>query len=150
MIAMAELRISDLSAGYVPGHPILRGINLTAKPGRVTVVLGPNGAGKSTMLKVTVAGYLSPKAGPFHWGPPTSHTCPRSATSSKALLSCLRDARHFPILPLPIISNSAAGRCGGTSRGCDTPWKASSCAIRHWCPFATGRPAASAAVSSVR
>ena len=67
MIAMAELRISDLSAGYVPGHPILRGINLTAKPGRVTVVLGPNGAGKSTMLR-TVAGYLSPKSGSISLG----------------------------------------------------------------------------------
>jgi branched-chain amino acid transport system ATP-binding protein len=62
MMAKAELRITDLNAGYVPGHPILRGINLTAKPGCITVVLGPNGAGKSTMLR-SVAGYLPPEAG---------------------------------------------------------------------------------------
>jgi branched-chain amino acid transport system ATP-binding protein len=62
MMAKAELRITDLNAGYVPGHPILRGINLTAKPGCITVVLGPNGAGKSTMLR-SVAGYLAPEAG---------------------------------------------------------------------------------------
>jgi branched-chain amino acid transport system ATP-binding protein len=60
--AAAELRVADLHAGYVPGHPILRGVTITAKPGRITVVLGPNGAGKSTMLR-TLAGYLSPSSG---------------------------------------------------------------------------------------
>jgi branched-chain amino acid transport system ATP-binding protein len=62
MTGTPELRVADLHAGYVPGHPILRGVTLTAKPGRVTVVLGPNGAGKSTMLR-TLAGYLSPLSG---------------------------------------------------------------------------------------
>jgi branched-chain amino acid transport system ATP-binding protein len=57
-----ELQVGGLVAGYVPGHPILHGIDLTAKPGRVTVVLGPNGAGKSTMLRA-LAGYLTPEAG---------------------------------------------------------------------------------------
>jgi branched-chain amino acid transport system ATP-binding protein len=61
------LRVADVMAGYVPGHPILRGVNITAKPGRVTVVLGPNGAGKSTMLR-TVAGYLLPEAGRISLG----------------------------------------------------------------------------------
>jgi branched-chain amino acid transport system ATP-binding protein len=63
----AELRVSELVAGYVPGHAILRGVNLTAKPGRVTVVLGPNGAGKSTMLRA-VAGYVMPEAGRISLG----------------------------------------------------------------------------------
>jgi branched-chain amino acid transport system ATP-binding protein len=58
----AELQVGGLVVGYVPGHPILRGVDLVAKPGRVTVVLGPNGAGKSTMLR-TLAGYLLPEAG---------------------------------------------------------------------------------------
>lgn len=67
MIGASELRISELVAGYVPGHAILRGVNLVAKPGSVTVVLGPNGAGKSTMLR-TVAGYLMPEAGQISVG----------------------------------------------------------------------------------
>jgi branched-chain amino acid transport system ATP-binding protein len=58
----AELRISELTAGYLPGHPILRGLNIAANAGRITVVLGPNGAGKSTMLRA-VAGYLTPEGG---------------------------------------------------------------------------------------
>lgn len=61
------LQVSGLVAGYVPGHPILRGINLVAKPGRITVVLGPNGAGKSTMLRA-LAGHLTPEAGTISVG----------------------------------------------------------------------------------
>ena len=38
MNGAAELRVSDLVAGYVPGHAILRGVNLIAKSGCVTVV----------------------------------------------------------------------------------------------------------------
>lgn len=62
MAAPGALRVTDLVAGYVAGDPVLRGINVTAKPGCITVVLGPNGAGKSTMLRV-IAGYLSPESG---------------------------------------------------------------------------------------
>jgi branched-chain amino acid transport system ATP-binding protein len=61
-MAASRLRITDVVAGYVPGHPVLRGVTVTAEPGRITVVLGPNGAGKSTLLRV-VAGFLSPEAG---------------------------------------------------------------------------------------
>ena len=56
------LKIADVVAGYTAGHPVLRGINLTAQPGRITVVLGPNGAGKSTLLRA-IAGFLPPASG---------------------------------------------------------------------------------------
>lgn len=62
MAASGALQITDLVAGYIPGHPVLRGVNLTARPGCITVVLGPNGAGKSTMLRVA-AGYVSSESG---------------------------------------------------------------------------------------
>lgn len=60
--AAANLDVQNLVAGYVAGHPILRGVNLTAAPGRITVVLGPNGAGKSTVLRV-LAGFLAAESG---------------------------------------------------------------------------------------
>jgi branched-chain amino acid transport system ATP-binding protein len=56
------LKIADVVAGYTVGHPVLRGVNLVAQPGRITVVLGPNGAGKSTLLRA-VAGFLQPSSG---------------------------------------------------------------------------------------
>jgi branched-chain amino acid transport system ATP-binding protein len=58
----SRLEIRDLAAGYVPAHPVLRGVTMTAESGRITVVLGPNGAGKSTVLRVA-AGFLDPQAG---------------------------------------------------------------------------------------
>lgn len=61
-MASAKLQVRELVAGYVPGHPILRGINLEVAPGRITVVLGPNGAGKSTVLRV-LAGFLTAQSG---------------------------------------------------------------------------------------
>lgn len=61
-IAAPRLQVTNVVAGYTPGHPILRGVNLRADPGRITVILGPNGAGKSTLLKV-ISGFLSPEMG---------------------------------------------------------------------------------------
>ncbi len=51
------LEVQTLKAGYVPGFPILRGINLTLKKGEVVSVIGPNGAGKSTLIKA-IAGLV--------------------------------------------------------------------------------------------
>lgn len=55
--AAPHLVVEDVVAGYTAGQPILRGVSLSAKPGKVTVILGPNGAGKSTLLKL-IAGFL--------------------------------------------------------------------------------------------
>jgi branched-chain amino acid transport system ATP-binding protein len=61
-ISAPRLQVTNVVAGYIPGHPILRGVNLQAEPGRITVILGPNGAGKSTLLKV-ISGFLMPESG---------------------------------------------------------------------------------------
>jgi len=61
-VAAPKLQVSNVFAGYIPGHPILRGVNLKAEPGRITVILGPNGAGKSTLLKA-ISGFLPPVEG---------------------------------------------------------------------------------------
>jgi len=45
------LEIRNLHA-TVEGKPILRGIDLTVKPGEVHSIMGPNGSGKSTLAQV--------------------------------------------------------------------------------------------------
>jgi len=59
---MSALRIEGLEAGYVRDLPILRGVNLTAEAGRLTVIIGPNGAGKSTLIKA-IAGLVPVSSG---------------------------------------------------------------------------------------
>jgi len=45
------LEIKDLHAS-VAGKEILKGLNLTVKPGEIHAIMGPNGAGKSTLASV--------------------------------------------------------------------------------------------------
>ncbi|WP_413716998.1 ABC transporter ATP-binding protein [Silicimonas sp. MF1-12-2] len=56
------LEARDLTAGYVPDLPILRGVSMQAVRGQITLIIGPNGAGKSTLIKA-IAGLVPISAG---------------------------------------------------------------------------------------
>jgi branched-chain amino acid transport system ATP-binding protein len=56
------LKVEGVVSGYTREVPILKGVDLVAREGLVTVIIGPNGAGKSTLLR-TIYGYLRPSAG---------------------------------------------------------------------------------------
>ena len=45
------LDVRSMVAGYVPGHDIVRGVDLEVHSGEIVCVIGPNGAGKSTVFK---------------------------------------------------------------------------------------------------
>lgn len=47
---MSDLEAIDLRTGYGKVE-IVRGVSLSAQPGRITCIFGPNGSGKSTLLK---------------------------------------------------------------------------------------------------
>jgi branched-chain amino acid transport system ATP-binding protein len=63
----AVLTCSGVDAGYVPGRPVLRDVNITLGAGHVLALLGPNGAGKTTLM-LTLAGLQAPLAGTIGLG----------------------------------------------------------------------------------
>lgn len=87
---MIELR--QLSAGYGQ-RTVLQALDLTLKPGELTVIGGVNGCGKSTLLR-TVAGLLSPKGGQVLLdGIPLESLSPRQRAFS---LAYLPQGRNMP------------------------------------------------------
>ena len=46
------LVIKDLRKSYIPGKPVLRGIDFSVYPGEIIGYIGANGAGKSTTIKL--------------------------------------------------------------------------------------------------
>jgi len=56
------LRVEGVNFEYLPGRPVLGGVDLSAAAGRLTCLLGPNGSGKTTLLRCLL-GLLRPTAG---------------------------------------------------------------------------------------
>ncbi|MDR7279400.1 ABC transporter ATP-binding protein [Catenuloplanes atrovinosus] len=56
------IRLDDVTFGYVPGRPVLRGVTLDIAPGERLAVVGPSGAGKSTLGRL-LAGVHRPDSG---------------------------------------------------------------------------------------
>ena len=44
--------LNDVSFSYVPEKPLIRGLNLTVKPGQRIAIVGPTGCGKTTMINL--------------------------------------------------------------------------------------------------
>jgi len=59
--SMPLVEVRDLSVS-LGGRSVLRSVDLTLPPGRVTTLLGPNGAGKTTLLRATL-GLVNPTSG---------------------------------------------------------------------------------------
>lgn len=47
----AQLELRQLVKEYVPGKPVLRGIDLTFEGSALTAIIGPSGTGKSTLIR---------------------------------------------------------------------------------------------------
>ena len=58
-----EIEAREVAFRYSPEHPVLfRNLNLSLKPGKLTVLTGPSGSGKSTLAKLLL-GFYQPEEG---------------------------------------------------------------------------------------
>jgi branched-chain amino acid transport system permease protein len=62
----ARLRVTGVQKSF-GGNRALRGVDLTAEPGRVTALIGPNGSGKTTLLNA-ICGFYRTDAGTIELG----------------------------------------------------------------------------------
>src|SRR5262245_9020807 len=58
----AAIELRDVFFGYLPNHPVLRGVSLVAQPGEHIVLVGRTGAGKSSVLHL-LGGLYTPWSG---------------------------------------------------------------------------------------
>ena len=59
---MAYVELSNITAGYTKGDPVLQGFDLQVEQGELLSLLGPSGCGKTTTLR-TIAGFLAAQSG---------------------------------------------------------------------------------------
>jgi ABC-type multidrug transport system fused ATPase/permease subunit len=58
----AAIEMREVVFGYVPNHPVLRGVSLAAQPGEHVVLVGRTGAGKSSIIHL-LGGLYTPWSG---------------------------------------------------------------------------------------
>ncbi|TDE56541.1 ABC transporter ATP-binding protein [Nonomuraea mesophila] len=51
-IGAPSVRLDDVTFGYDPGQPVIKGLSLDVPPKTMTALVGPSGAGKSTILSL--------------------------------------------------------------------------------------------------
>jgi len=57
-----SVRFENVTCGYEPGHPVLRGVTMEVPSGSVTAIMGATGAGKSTLASL-IPRFLDPWQG---------------------------------------------------------------------------------------
>jgi ATP-binding cassette subfamily B protein len=61
-VTAAQLELDDVAFSYRDDEPVLRGMSLTAEPGKMTALVGPSGGGKSTVFNLILR-FFGPSRG---------------------------------------------------------------------------------------
>lgn len=61
------ISVEDVTFGYNPEEPVLKGIRFTIEPGKVTAIVGPSGSGKTTFFAL-IERFYHPQSGSIKLG----------------------------------------------------------------------------------
>ena len=105
----ASVRFESVTFGYQPGEPVLRRVNLQARPGEKIALVGPTGAGKTTLVSM-IPRFFDPWEGRITLdGVDLRDLRLRSLRAQVSLV--LQESFLFPS---SVADNIAYGRPGGT------------------------------------
>jgi ATP-binding cassette subfamily B protein len=104
-----DIVLENVTFGYVPGQPVLRGVNLHVTPGQTVAIVGPTGAGKSTLVSLL----------PRFYDPQEGRVLLDGADIREFTLSSLRHQVAMVlqpplVFPITISENIAYGRPGAS------------------------------------
>lgn len=86
----------------VSGKWLLSGIDITLRPGRLTVVIGPNGAGKSTLLRL-LTGEARPSSGCVCVGGRDIHSVPPAELAKVRAVVPQHTSLAFPFTVIEVV-----------------------------------------------
>ena len=62
-VTTPRIEFDDVHFAYRSGEPVLRGMNFTAEPGKLTALVGPSGGGKTTVFNLLLRFYEPTRGG---------------------------------------------------------------------------------------
>ncbi|WP_229746059.1 ABC transporter ATP-binding protein [Rhodococcoides trifolii] len=106
------LELDSVTFGFDPEQPILRGLDLTVRPGETLAMVGHSGSGKST-LSLLIPRFYSPQSGSIALTTPERTAIDIATVSTESLRSAVGVAFDDPFLfSDTIAANIALGRPG--------------------------------------
>jgi phosphonate transport system ATP-binding protein len=114
MTTEATLSIRKLTKAYVPGKPVLKGIDLEFGDTGVTAIIGPSGTGKSTLIRC-INRLVQPTSGSIHFKGLDLATVPRGQLRHVRRRIGMVFQEYNLVERLTVMENLLTGRLGYVS-----------------------------------